>query len=297
MKAPAVYNNRLGGAWLLADLSLNIWALSLVKWLGADFPAAQVVFLRALIGFFLILPLIVKHREKFRKIEDLNLHILRVALAVVTLTASFFAIARVPLALFTAISFTRPLITMLMAAALLRETIGRRKWAAAGIALIGVYFAVDPGGGDWNIGIAALGLVVLTASGTVIATRKLREAPSIVLMTFYTAGLTLFSVPFALVLWVPIEGSSLVAFLFIGAFSQAAQLCFLKAHYHGTAGFLSVLSYLSLVLSVGVGYFVFAEVPNAGFAFGALLVVGAALWVTLDPREMSRLTKAPSAPR
>jgi drug/metabolite transporter (DMT)-like permease len=47
-----------------------------------------------------------------------------------------------------------------------------------------------------------------------------------------------------------------------------------------------VLGYLSLVLSIGVGYFVFGEAPGPTFALGALLVVSAALWVTIDPRSI-----------
>ena len=278
-------DNLRGGAWLIADMSLNIWALSIVKWLGAGYPATQVVFLRALIGLLLIAPLIWRDRAMFRALPDLPMHALRIILSVITLTASFFAISRVPLALFTAIGFTRPLVTMVMAAVLLREFIGPRRWLAAGIALIGVLIAVSPGSVSWNWGLAALGIVVLTGSGAVIATRRLREAPAIVMMAFYTAGLTIFTAPFALVAWEPVGSDHILPLVLVGCFAQTAQLCFLKAHYHGTAGFLSVLSYLSLILSVGVGYLVFDEVPDTAFAIGATLVMGAALWVTLRPKD------------
>ena len=50
--------NLMGGAWLIADMSLNIWALSIVKWLDADYPATQVVFIRAGVGLNLIMQLI-----------------------------------------------------------------------------------------------------------------------------------------------------------------------------------------------------------------------------------------------
>ena len=278
-------DNLRGGAWLIADMSLNIWALSIVKWLGAGYPATQVVFLRALIGLLLIAPLIWRDRAMFRALPDLPMHGLRIILSVITLTASFFAISRVPLALFTAIGFTRPLVTMVMAAVLLREFIGPRRWLAAGIALTGVLIAVSPGSVSWNWGLAALGIVVLTGSGAVIATRRLREAPAIVMMAFYTAGLTIFTAPFALVAWEPVANDHILPIVLVGCFAQTAQLCFLKAHYHGTAGFLSVLSYLSLILSVGVGYLVFDEVPDTAFAIGATLVMGAALWVTLRPKD------------
>jgi S-adenosylmethionine uptake transporter len=274
-------DNLKGGAWLMADLSLNIWSLSLVKWLGADYPAAQVVFFRALVGLIVILPLIWKDRAVFRGLPHLRLHLLRVVLAAITLTASFFAIARLPLAVFTAISFTRPIITMLMAAVILREVIGLRGWVAAMIAMVGIVLAVNPGAVPWNWGLAAMGVVVISASAVIVATRALRTAPPIVMMAFYTVGLTLFSAPIATMFWTPVATPHIAPLILIGCFAQAAQFCFLRAHFHGTAGYLSVLSYLSLILSVGAGYLLFDEVPGASFAPGAALVIAASLWVTL----------------
>ena len=283
MTTESTPDNLRGGAWLLADMALNIWALSIVKWLGAGYPAAQIVFIRAAVGLVLIAPLVWRDRALLRRVPDLRLHLLRVALSVVTLTASFFAIARVPLALFTAIGFTRPLVTMVMAAILLGETIGARRWGAAAVALVGVVIAVNPGAVGFSWGLAALGLVVVAGSGAVIAMRRLRAAPPVVLMAFYTAGLALFTAPLAAIGWQPVAPDHLLPLIAVGCFAQAAQLCFLRAHYFGAAGFLSVLGYLSLVFSVGVGFLVFGEVPAPSFGLGAALVIGAALWVAVEP--------------
>lgn len=281
MSHTAPRDNIRGGLWLLSDMALNIWALSIVKALGLGYGASQIVFLRAAVGLVLIAPMIWRHRDRFRRLDDLHLHLFRVALSVATLTASFFAVSRVPFAVFTAMNFTRPLVTMVMAALLLGEVIGHRRWIAAGVALLGVVFALGPGSVPLNWGVGALGVVILTGSGAIIVTRRLRAAPEIVMMAFYTAGLAVFSAPLAALGWVPIAPGHLVFLLLIGVFAQSAQLCFLRAHYHGEAGFLSVLSYLSLIVSVSVGYMVFGEVPTLSFWIGAVLVVGAALWVTL----------------
>ncbi len=281
-------DNLRGGAWLLADLSLNIWALSLVKWLGAGYPAAQVVFFRASVGLILIAPLIWRERRSFRALPDLGLHVFRVSLSAVTLTASFFAIARLPLAVFTGLSFTRPLVTMFLAALILREVIGLRRWIAAAVALVGILIAVNPGAVPLTSGLAAMAVMVVSASAVVVTTRALRAAPTIVMMAFYTGGLSLFSAPFALTSWVPVPDAHWAPLLLIGCFAQAAQFCFLRAHFFGSAGYLSVLSYLSLIFSVGVGVFVFDEVPDARFGVGAALVVAASIWVTLRERPAAR---------
>ncbi len=280
-------DNVRGGAWLIADMSLNIWALSIVKALGMDYAASQIVFLRAGVGLLMIAPFIWRDRSAFTRLQTPWLHLLRVFLSVVTLTASFFAIARVPLALFTAMNFTRPLVTMVMAALILHETIGPRRWAAALVALLGVLVAVGPGTAEWSAGLLALAVVILSGSGAVIVTRRLRNVPATVMMAFYTFGLAAFSAPFAWSGWVDIAPGHLPRLLLIGVFAQSAQFCFLRAHYHGEAGFLSVLSYLSLIVSVSVGALVFDEVPTPRFWAGAVLVVGASVWVTWRARRAS----------
>lgn len=294
MTPPAPRDNIRSGVWLLSDLALNIWALAIVKALGLDYSAFQIVFLRACVGLVLISPLIWRGSASFRGIAHLQLHLLRVALSVITLTSSFFAISRVPFAVFTAMNFTRPLVTMVMAALILGETIGKRRWSAAAIALLGVLIALNPDSVDWSCGLAALALVILTGSGAIIITRRLRSAPEIVMMTFYTAGLAAFSAPFAVLNWTPVAPQHLPFLILVGVFAQSAQLCFLRAHYFGEAGFLSVLSYLSLILSVSVGYLAFNEVPTPSFWIGAVLVVSAALWVTL--RAKPAVQKPPPLP-
>ena len=269
-------------------MALNIWALSIVKALGLGYPAFQLVFLRASVGLVLMLPWIWRYRRAFIGLPDLGLHALRVAFSAIALTASFFAISRLPLALFTAIGFTRPILTMIAAAWLLREVITRDRWIAAFIGLVGVLIAVDPTSLSGGWGLAAQVLVVFAATGAVITTRKLVAAPTVVMMTFYTAGLTLIAAPFAFVTWQPVPYGQWPTLLAIGVFAQCAQFCFLRAHRYGQAGFLAVLSYASLVFSTAVGYVVFGELPKQGFWVGAGLIIAATLWITLQRGGLRR---------
>jgi S-adenosylmethionine uptake transporter len=95
-------------------------------------------------------------------------------------------------------------------------------------------------------------------------------------MAFYTLGLTVLSTPVAMASWTPIAPQHLPALLSIGVFAQCAQFCFLRAHRLAEASFLSILGYLSLILSTSVGYFVFDETPAPSFWIGATLILAAA---------------------
>lgn len=270
-------DNLVGAGWLLADMSLNIWALSIVKALGLDYPAAQLVFLRAGVGLMLILPWIWRDRAAFAHVDRWRLHLLRVALSVTTLTASFFAIARLPFALFTALNFTRPLVLMAMAALILGEVIPRVRWFAAGVGLLGAAVAAAPGSVTWNWGLPALLITILAGTGAIIVTRALKGTPPVVMMAFYTGGLALATAPLAVANWTPIASDHLWPLLAIGAFAQTAQYCFLQAHWHADASVLGPLGYTSLILAAAIGFFVFGEIPTPGVALGAAIIVGASL--------------------
>ncbi|WP_424972102.1 DMT family transporter [Dinoroseobacter sp. S76] len=278
--APAS-DNRRGGGWLLADMALNIWALSIVKAMGLEVPAVQLVLIRAGVGLILMLPWIWRDRVAFRGITELPLHGLRVGLSALALTCSFYAIARVPFALFTAMNFTRPLVLMAMAALLLAEPIRRSQWVAGLVCLCGVGIALQPGAVAYDPALWALAVTILAGTGAVIVTRRLKAAPTVVLMTFYTAGLTLVLAPVAAFQWTPVAPGDWPTLLAIGAFAQAAQFCFLRAHKLGEAGMLAILGYLSLVLTTAVGFFVFDEVPTLSLLAGSTLIVAASLWVRL----------------
>ncbi|WP_299484156.1 DMT family transporter [uncultured Roseibium sp.] len=274
-----------GGAWLLSDMGLILCAQSIVKHLGLEYSSGQLVFFRALTGLVVMLPWILVSAKSFRRVDRLPLHLMRVGASTIALTAGFYAIARLPLALITVVNFTRPILTMVMAVVILREMIGPRRWIAAAIAFAGVFVAVSPGSLAFSWALLALLCAAFFGTGAIIITRLLNDVPTVVMMTFYTAGLTLLVLPLALRSWTPVDQADIAPLLAIGICAQVAQLCFLKAHRLASAGFLSVLSYLSLPLSASVGYFVFGEVLSFEFLAGAALIMASTLWTVR--RQMS----------
>ncbi|MCC5999658.1 MAG: DMT family transporter [Pararhodobacter sp.] len=270
-------DNLRGAAWLMADMGLNIWALAIVKAMGADFPAIQIVFIRALTGLVLLSPFLWRGRATLRTAQP-GLHLVRVLLSATAIVTSFFAIARLPLALFTAVSFTRPLIMLAMAALILREVVRPRHWLAGLVGLVGVIIAVQPGEMAMNAGLWALMVTILAGTGAVIVTRRMRAESSLVMMLAYTGGIAaVTALPAAWVWQAP--GQMWPVLLLIGAFAQAAQYCFLRAHFWGDAGVLAPLGYASLVLSTAVGYVFFDEIPTLQLAIGSAIIIAATLSV------------------
>ena len=269
-----------GALWLLTDMSLNIWALTIVKALGLGYPVFQIVFIRALTGLVLMLPFIYVQRASFRNLAQLPLHGLRILFSTLALSANYYAVAHLPFALFSALAFTRPIFTIFLAGLILREVIPRQRWGAAALAFLGVLIALRPGSFTMNSGVPATFAMVIFGTLAIITMRKMDAVPTVVMMTFYTLGLSLVTAPIAWATWTPLAPGHALPLLAVGAFAQAAQFCFLMAHRRARASFLAVLGYLSLILTTAVGYVVFDEVPTISFAIGAALIVFAAYSAT-----------------
>ncbi|MGJ3262806.1 MAG: DMT family transporter [Salinarimonas sp.] len=282
-------DSRAGIAWLVADMTLVSLMAAIVKAQGATYPAVQLVFLRAAIGLVAIAPLVWRHRAQVIGTRRPWRHLLRVACNALALTGNFAALAALPLALVTAIGFTRPLVAMALAVLLLGERVARARWLYALAALAAVLVMVAPSGAVWNAGLLAAGASVLFGSLAVVQTRALRAESPVAMMVFYTLGLGVLTAPFAAATWVPLAGEDVPAILCAGLLAQAGQYCFLRAYRAAPASVLAPVGYLSIVFAAATGFLVFGERPTWTMAAGAAFIV---LILHCDARAARRAARS-----
>src|SRR5712671_5189792 len=170
---------------------------ALVRQLGDVAPIGQMVFFRSA---FAILPVVVIYAIRGelytavrtgRPLGQLG----RGSLSVCGMFSNFSALTRLPLADATAISFASPLITVALAAVVLKERVGIYRWSAVLVGFAGVIVMVVPhfGAGHYKAGaaaIAAVGATLALASafcnaGTVIQTRRLTQTETTSSIVFY----------------------------------------------------------------------------------------------------------------
>jgi S-adenosylmethionine uptake transporter len=270
--APAVPLWRSVG-WLLLDMALVTTMQAIVKAAGETYPAVQLVFLRSLVGFLSVSPLVWRHRAKLTNLSNIRGHLARVAFNSAALICNFAAVAALPLALATAIGFTRPLVLLVMAAVMLGESVSRIRYVFTALGFLGIIIMLRPDAMPWNMGIVAAFGSVFFGSLAVVQTRRLAGEDTVVLMLFYTVGLTvLTAVPAALV-WVPIPWSEVPGIILIGILAQLGQYCWLRAYQKQEARLLAPIGYLSIVFSGFAGWLYFGEVPSPSLCIGAAIVV------------------------
>jgi S-adenosylmethionine uptake transporter len=239
-----------------------------------------------------VAPLVWRHRRKLTDLSDVRGHLARVAFNSAALTINFAAFAVLPLALVTAIGFTRPLVLLVIAALMLGERVSRTRYVFTALGFLGVIVMVKPDAIPWNMGLLAAFGSVFFGSLAVVQTRRLAGENTVILMLFYTVGLTLLTSIPAAVVWVPIPWSEAPNIVLVGVLAQLGQYCWLRA-YQQQEGISSRRSAIcrSSFRNLWDG-FSLARSPPCPFASGAAIVVLTTVLATPAERWLTNRNKA-----
>lgn len=263
---------------------------ALVKGLAGAWPGIAIGALRYVFGAFgLGIVLLVREGRAGFTFPELRWQVLRGASVAVSAMAFFTAVQLMPIGEATAISFTSPMITALLAAAILREPLRRETWIASGVAFTGVLLILRPNFAV--LGPAAL-LPVLSATGMallMIANRKVAGKGSALSMQFNVA---LIGAGFLCVAAIAGHLSGLVflklsppptaavlaaAFIAVSA-SIAHALIYLATTRTGPAA-IAPMTYVQLLMAGMFGWVLFGEHPDLIAVVGSLVIVGAGLYL------------------
>jgi len=255
-----------------------------VKYLGKDIPTGEIIFVRGVISIC-VLACIAWQVEGLHllKTKNWHSHALRSVVGTVSMFCWFTALTLIPLADFTAITFTAPMFVTLLAMLFLGERIHHYRWTALAVGLIGVLIMIGPHlsfGSGSSLGVAlSLAAAVFSAFAMIF----LRSMSGVgrehaIAITFY---FSLTSMVCALVTapwgWPAPTGQQWLILLVAGLFGVFGQLLMTYSYRYAEASTIAPLDYSNLLLAVGYGYFLFGEVPGVSTWVGAPLVIAAGL--------------------
>jgi len=132
--------------WVLLSVLLFSMMGALAKLLGGHLDSFQVAFFRSLFGFIFILPVIFRAGLAGLRTRRPMLHLWRGLVGGAAIMCSFYAIIHLPLADATALSFTRALFLVPLAAFFLNEQFDLRRTLTILAGLAGVVMMTAPEG-------------------------------------------------------------------------------------------------------------------------------------------------------
>ncbi len=276
--------NPLLAALLICFASIFVAAATLlakalgIGSLGAEMHPLQITWGRYAFGLLVILMATALLRPRLTR-PHWGLHGARTTAGMVGVTLMFAAVAYIPLADATAISFLNPVFAVIFAMPLLGERVGPIRWLATAVALTGAVILLRPGTGSFQLA-ALLALGAAVALGfelTVIKQLAARERPLQVLLVNNLTGVALASIAVVFVWRAPLA-LEWAAFAGIGACMAVAQTCYINAMARAEASFVAPFGYLTLVFATLFDRLVYAARPDFVTWLGAgTIIAGAAL--------------------
>ncbi len=232
------------------------------------------------------------------KTGNLKSHALRSLSGTVSMFCWFAALTLIPLADFTAISFTAPMFLTLLAMLFLGERIHRYRWTALAIGFLGVVIMVGPhlsfGGGSLGVGLALAAAVFSALAMMFLRSMSGAGGEHPVTITFYfsltsmaCAAITAFSG------WPAPTPRQWLAIVAIGFFGVLGQLLMTLSYRYAEASTIAPLDYKNLLIAESLCYAFFDETPHLSVWLGAPLVMCAGLIILWREYRSSRLRAAP----
>ncbi|TPI07588.1 DMT family transporter [Mesorhizobium sp. B4-1-3] len=241
----------------------------------AELNVFQVLELRSVIGFFILLPLVVMNGG-FAAMRTGRpfVHIARNVIHYTGQAAWLYALTLIPLAVLISIEFTTPIWTALLAVSFLGERLSRSKLTAIVLGLIGVVIIVRPSAGSMDPGhLVVLGAAVCFGISMVLV-KSMTKTESVVRIIFWmliiqsVVGL----IP-ALYSWrTPSPG--LWPWIFVIAFTgMSSHFCLARALTQADATIISPMDFLRVPLTALVGWLLYHEQIDVFTAGGAALIL------------------------
>lgn len=272
---------------------------ALVKELTVRYPVGEVVFCRA---FFALIPLVIwlSWRGEFPSAIRTNNfvgHLRRSGVGTTGMFLGFIALSVLPLTDAVAIGYAAPLITVVLAALVLKETIRIYRWSAAVLGLAGVLVMLAPHLGVGSsatqaaagaaMGALAAILGACCSAWATIEIRRLTATETTGAIVFYfmaftsLAGLTTMFFQAAMP-----DARDAALLVLMGILGGIGQILMTQSFRYADASLIAPFEYTSMIWAVLLGWFLFSQFPSAWVVVGASIVSVSGIFVIWRERQL-----------
>lgn len=275
---------------------------------GGDtsYSTGQIVFARSLFALVPVFLWLAYDRalSSAWRTKNIKGHVRRGLVGTLGMFSGFAALSILPLSDATAISYAAPLITVVLAALVLKETVRIYRWTAVVIGFIGVIVMLVPyaakssvmaGVTGQQLSGALLGLLGATcAAFATIEVRRLTATEKTGAIVFYfsvmttmfgliTLAIGFYDQRFAWTMPNLRDGALLVM---VGMLGGIGQITLTQSYRYADASMVAPFDYTSMVWAVLVGYLLFGDLPDTYVMIGSTIVIASGIFVILRERAL-----------
>ena len=288
---------------------------TIIKFLSDAYALHQLVFIRAIFGLLIIVPLVlVRQGIAVLRTTRPGIHALRGLLIVLANLTFFAGLASLPLAEASAVVFVSPVLITIFSFYFLGEQIGVWRWSAVIVGLIGMICVVQPFGARLELTYLWPLAAAVCYAGFTVTTRFLGRTEGVAsLATYSIVSFLVVSVAMGLLVgdgsfantgnpnlefllraWRWPDAADLGQIAAIGVLSAVIAIAMSAAYRAGEASFLAPFEYVNLPLVLLWGFLIFGDFPNALALFGMAWIVSGGMLMIFRERAKGRTAKSSS---
>ena len=265
-----------------------------VKLLSDDLHPVIICFYRCLMGLIIITPFIIKNNFQALQTDNMRLQILRALINIISMICWFTAIGMMHLEKATALGFTTPLFTTVLAVLILGEVIRFHRTAALLLGFVGILIIIRPGYMPFEFGTILMLIASFSFSFVLIFVKKLSATDSSLTIIFYHL---LYMTPAFFILslfyWENINLNQLIIFTLMGASGLLSHWCLAQAFKMSDTTFVMPLQFTKLIWASLIGLFIFAEQPDIWTWVGGIIIFISVVYITYREAFRKKGTSKP----
>tara|TARA_B100000686_G_C16795978_1_gene982368 strand:+ start:3668 stop:4549 length:882 start_codon:yes stop_codon:yes gene_type:complete len=270
-----------GAGWAcLAALSFAVMMTS-VRYLDGKFDAFEIVFIRAVVGVIIIIPLILRSGFASIKTNRLPIHLLRTILALMAMATLYYALVNIAVAEAVALTFLIPLFTTILAGLVLRERVAKHRWAATVVGFIASMLIIRPSLSGINISVilAILSSALYAGAWATVKVLTRTDTPAAIVFWMNVLMLPLTVIPLFWV-WVSPRGEDVIVLFIMALSGWLAHFCQAKSFEKADVSAVMPFDFLRLPIAAFFGYFLFYESTDAWTWVGAIIIFSSGYYIT-----------------
>ena len=252
-----------------------------VKLLSDDLHPIIICFYRCLMGLIIITPFVARNNFRALQTDNMRLQIFRALINIISMICWFSAIGMMHFEKATALGFTTPLFTTVLAVLILGEVIRFHRTAALLLGFIGILIIIRPGYVPFEFGTILMLIASFSFSFVLIFVKKLSATDSSLTIIFYHL---LYMTPVFFILslfyWQTITLDQIIIFSLMGASGLLSHWCLAQAFKMSDTTFVMPLQFTKLIWASLIGLFIFAEQPDIWTWIGGIIIFISVVYIT-----------------
>lgn len=286
---------------------------SIIKWLSPHYALHEIMLFRALFAMCVIL-LIVQFEGGWRSLKTRRpaLHLLRGLFLVLANVFFFLGLSALPLSETVALFFATPLFICLLSKPVLGETVGKARWVAILVGLVGVVVMLRPGTALFTVISFLPIMAALVYAAMVMASRKLGMQEKAGALTFYVqlmfilvssiTGLIIgdgkidifenTTLTFLVRAWQWPAWAHLQLMMLCGFIVAIGGYLLSQAYRLGQASMVAPFEYTSMPMALILSYVLWRDVPDVFAIVGTVLIIASGMLVVLHEKSQAKLPVA-----